>query len=238
MGQRLCLHPHNLGLATARNTGWQAATAPLIAFADDDCRPQARWAEMLRDAYADPLVVAVGGQVSSPATTGFLSSYYGLNNPLAPLEADLGASPSLSHRLTLYVKRSLHGQTRTGRRPVFSLPGASMSMRRSALELVGGFDGGIRFGGEDEDFFYRLRAALPNAVFLFEAGSDDRARLCPLNWRRPQTGTLLRAWQHPQLCQAPGLGADRVPRSGLAALLMAAAVRRPGWLAAGVVCRW
>jgi glycosyltransferase involved in cell wall biosynthesis len=33
----------NSGAATARNTGWRAASAPLVAFTDDDCVPAPGW---------------------------------------------------------------------------------------------------------------------------------------------------------------------------------------------------
>lgn len=35
------------GPAAARNAGWKAARAPLVAFTDDDCRPSSRWLEAL-----------------------------------------------------------------------------------------------------------------------------------------------------------------------------------------------
>jgi glycosyltransferase involved in cell wall biosynthesis len=35
--------PRNRGPATARNVGWRAARAPLVAFTDDDCVPQPGW---------------------------------------------------------------------------------------------------------------------------------------------------------------------------------------------------
>jgi glycosyltransferase involved in cell wall biosynthesis len=35
--------PQNSGAATARNAGWRAARAPVIAFTDDDCTPDAGW---------------------------------------------------------------------------------------------------------------------------------------------------------------------------------------------------
>jgi glycosyltransferase involved in cell wall biosynthesis len=44
---RVCIVPlrldRNSGPATARNVGWRAARAPLIAFTDDDCVPQPGW---------------------------------------------------------------------------------------------------------------------------------------------------------------------------------------------------
>jgi glycosyltransferase involved in cell wall biosynthesis len=42
-GVHLIVHEQNAGLAAARNTGWRAATAPVVAFTDDDCRPDQRW---------------------------------------------------------------------------------------------------------------------------------------------------------------------------------------------------
>jgi glycosyltransferase involved in cell wall biosynthesis len=42
---RLIRHPASRGPAAARNTGWRAAGAPLIAFTDDDCVASPRWLE-------------------------------------------------------------------------------------------------------------------------------------------------------------------------------------------------
>src|SRR4051812_42959107 len=39
------------GPAKARNRGWRAAGAPLVAFTDDDCRPDATWLESLLRAH-------------------------------------------------------------------------------------------------------------------------------------------------------------------------------------------
>jgi GT2 family glycosyltransferase len=41
----------NAGPATARNLGWQATTAPIVAFTDDDCVPAPQWlAQLLKSA--------------------------------------------------------------------------------------------------------------------------------------------------------------------------------------------
>ena len=45
--------PRNAGPATARNVGWRSARAPLIAFTDDDCEPQAGWLAALVRGLAD-----------------------------------------------------------------------------------------------------------------------------------------------------------------------------------------
>jgi GT2 family glycosyltransferase len=39
--------PYNCGPATARNIGWQATTAAVVAFTDDDCVPTPHWLEHL-----------------------------------------------------------------------------------------------------------------------------------------------------------------------------------------------
>jgi glycosyltransferase involved in cell wall biosynthesis len=38
-------HEVTRGPAGGRNTGWRLSTAPLVAFTDDDCRPDRRWLE-------------------------------------------------------------------------------------------------------------------------------------------------------------------------------------------------
>ena len=75
-GARLIRHPVNLGAAAARNTGFSASRAPIVAFTDDDCRPSPEWADALLSAYLDPRVAAAGGPVVErpvpdcwPATT-------------------------------------------------------------------------------------------------------------------------------------------------------------------------
>ena len=50
---RVVRQPKNAGPATARNVGWRMATAPLLAFTDDDCIPQRGWANALLEALLD-----------------------------------------------------------------------------------------------------------------------------------------------------------------------------------------
>ena len=40
---RVVAHDHSRGPAAARNAGWRAARAPLVAFTDDDCVPTPGW---------------------------------------------------------------------------------------------------------------------------------------------------------------------------------------------------
>ena len=45
---------HARGLAGARNTGIDVARGSIVAFVDDDARPEADWLERLHDCFADP----------------------------------------------------------------------------------------------------------------------------------------------------------------------------------------
>lgn len=53
-----CLrHETSRGPAAARNTGWRASKAPLVAFTDDDCAPQPGWLRSLAAGLEDADVV-------------------------------------------------------------------------------------------------------------------------------------------------------------------------------------
>jgi GT2 family glycosyltransferase len=57
--------PRNAGPATARNLGWRAAGAPLVAFTDDDCTPDPGWLAALR-ARLDEADLVQGRTLSDP----------------------------------------------------------------------------------------------------------------------------------------------------------------------------
>jgi glycosyltransferase involved in cell wall biosynthesis len=56
-------HESSRGPGAARNTGWRAAAAPLVAFVDDDCAPAPGWLEALVAAGEGPEPVIVQGPV-------------------------------------------------------------------------------------------------------------------------------------------------------------------------------
>lgn len=158
-------HPANQGLAVARNSGLQAATAPVVAFLDDDCEPQPVWAEQLLAGYGEG-VVGVGGPIQ-PAGDGFIFGYLERNNPLAPQELDLARSNNLPYRLKLYLRRQWARTADLSDRAVYSFAGANMSFLRQALIEVGQFDERFRFGGEDLDLCLRMRRAFPSGRLAF-----------------------------------------------------------------------
>ncbi|MGH2953102.1 MAG: glycosyltransferase family 2 protein [Solirubrobacterales bacterium] len=60
--------PTSGGPARARNIGWRAARAPLVAFTDDDCEADPRWLERcLRAAERSPGAIVQGRTAPNPA---------------------------------------------------------------------------------------------------------------------------------------------------------------------------
>ena len=55
-----------LGLSRARNAGARACQTDLVAYLDDDARPHPDWLAALACEFADPLVMAVGGEEMRP----------------------------------------------------------------------------------------------------------------------------------------------------------------------------
>ena len=116
--------------ARQRNLGWRDARAPLIAFTDDDCRPDSEWlARLLGAADRNPGAIVQGRTVSDP------------------LENDVYASP---HARTVqeFDPPGAFAQT------------CNIAYPRTLLAEVGGFDEEIRApAGEDLDLNLRARAA-------------------------------------------------------------------------------
>ena len=127
------------GASLARNAGWRAATHGLVAFIDDDVRVAQGWADALRGAFRDhPDAAFITGRLglsSEDAETEWPVAFFDGAEPL-PIEPD--AAANLGH-------------------------GANLSVRRSALELVGGYNevlgpGAPFHAGEDLELMDRLLA--------------------------------------------------------------------------------
>lgn len=56
------------GPAAARNLGWQKANAPLIAFTDDDCLPDASWLKNILTHYSHEAEIAYTGKIIVPVS--------------------------------------------------------------------------------------------------------------------------------------------------------------------------
>jgi glycosyltransferase involved in cell wall biosynthesis len=159
-------HSANLGLAVARNSGLSAATAPVVAFLDDDCEPESVWAEQLLAGYTEG-VIGVGGPILPAGHDGFILGYLKRNNPLKPQEVNLATSGRLTYRLKLYLQRQWTRTDDLSPRDVYSFAGANMSFIRQSLLEVGRFDERFRFGGEELDLCMRMGLAYPSGRLAF-----------------------------------------------------------------------
>lgn len=232
-GVTVIRHENNRGLAAARNTGVAAATAPVVAFLDDDCEPEPGWARGLLDAYADG-VIGVGGSIVVCGPAGFMLGYLRRNNPLLPLELNLAQSDKLLYRLYLYVLRQWQPEESHGKRDVYSLVGANMSFVRSALQRRG-FDERFRFGAEDLDMCMGLPRDFPGARLVVTPAAVVRHHFLPSlgdTLRRSRSygrgdARLYRKW--------PSMPPTIFPGPFIAAALLIAGIFIPWLLVAAVV---
>lgn len=155
---RLVRHDASRGPAAARNTGWRAATAPVIAFVDADVEPEPGWLSTLLAHLSDPAVAAVAPRVAPLATLGtpgWLAAYEQVRSPL-----DLGGAEAT---------------VRPGSRVPY-VPTAALLVRRDALAAAGGFDEAMPHG-EDVDLVWRLVAG--GSTVRYEPGAVVRHPVRP-----------------------------------------------------------
>lgn len=129
-GFRLISTP-NRGLSNARNTGMEAATGELIAYLDDDARPDPHWLQYLAVDFMRTPSAAIGGPNIPPPGDGMIAECVA-NSPGGP------AHVLLSDRTAEHI------------------PGCNMAYRKSVLQAVGGFDPQYRTAGDDVDLCWRI----------------------------------------------------------------------------------
>jgi GT2 family glycosyltransferase len=123
------LAPGTGSAAVQRNTGWREARSALIAFTDDDCRPEPDWLEkLLAVARAHPGAIVQGATRPDP------------------FEAEIMKWAPRARSIEEPDPPGPHAQT------------CNILYPRSCLEAVGGFDESIRTAGEDLDLAARVRA--------------------------------------------------------------------------------
>jgi O-antigen biosynthesis protein len=129
---RLIRTPNN-GLSHARNRGLEAATGSIVAYTDDDARPDPHWLNYLATAFERTDYVGLGGP-NIPSTGDGLIADCVANAPGGPIHV-LVSDHEAEH-----------------------IPGCNMAFRREALEAIGGFDPQFREAGDDVDLCWRLQA--------------------------------------------------------------------------------
>ena len=211
------------GLSDARNTGVRAATGSIVAFLDDDARPDAGWLAAILEEYRDERVVGVGG-----------SAY--------PLW-DVGRRPSwFPPEFDWVVGCSYRGMPPSAA-PIRNFLGCNMSFRREAFDAAGTFDTSVGrvgtrpVGGEETEFCIRVTRAMPGRVLLYQPAASVRHRV-------PASRTTWRYFT--ARCYAEGISKAIVSRlagtdTGLASERRHAVVTLPlgaaRHLAAGVIRR-
>src|SRR5215208_2722718 len=122
----------NLGLSNARNIGMQAASGDIIAYLDDDARPDPDWLTYLAATFLSTDHAGVGGPNLTPSGDGPIANCVAEapGNPVHVLLSDLEAE---------------------------HIPGCNMAFRKACLEAIGGFDPQFRVAGDDVDVCWRLQ---------------------------------------------------------------------------------
>ncbi len=188
------IYETRLGLATARNTGWQAAQGTYVAFLDDDAKAERNWLE-----------TAKGLIERNPANLRCVGG------PIHPFYT----SPKPDWWLDKYEIRTRGDVQRHLKKGEF-FSGSNMIWLREALEKYGGFESGAGMKGnqlgmgEETGLFRRVWEGEESPVFLY---SPD---LRVYHWVPPEKMTmhyiLKRATANGQfearfaLSQNPGLG--------------------------------
>lgn len=139
--RHLRLAPGSGFASRQRNRGWRLADAPLIAFTDDDCRPEPGWlAQLVAASELAPGAVLQGRTCPDPDEVHLLH--------VAPHTRTQDITPP-----------TLYAQT------------CNVAYPRALLDQLGGFDEQLRqSGGEDADLGLRARGggspwqAVPGAV--------------------------------------------------------------------------
>lgn len=122
----------NRGLSSARNTGLEAATGEIVAYIDDDARPDPHWLTYLAGTFMRSEYVGVGGPNVPPPGDGQIAECVA-NAPGGPVHV------LLSDRQAEHI------------------PGCNMAFRKEALLAIGGFDPRYRAAGDDVDICWRLQ---------------------------------------------------------------------------------
>lgn len=119
------------GLSAARNRGASLAKGSILAYTDDDCQPDRDWIDQLAQGLLRNDVVAMGGPNMPPCASDRMS-------------AIIAATAGSASHVMLDDQFAEH------------LPGCNFAVRRSAFDVIGGFQEKYHTAGDDVDFCWRL----------------------------------------------------------------------------------
>jgi GT2 family glycosyltransferase len=122
----------NRGLSAARTLGAERATGEIVAYIDDDARPDPDWLRYLAWTYLTTDHVVVGGPNIAPDGDG-------------PIAFAVANAPGGPVHVLLTDDVAEH------------VPGCNLSARRDRMLEIGGFDPRFRAAGDDVDFCWRIQ---------------------------------------------------------------------------------
>ncbi len=156
-------HLDPCGLSAARNHGAAMSTGDILAFTDDDCRPDIHWLSWLAHAFTTTEHAAIGGPNLAP-------------QPDSLSLALTTAAPGAPTHVMLDDTTAEH------------LPGCHLAVRKSAFEKIDGFDKQFHTAGDDVDFCWRLRDAGHTLGFCGASFVWHHRRATPWRYLKQQMG--------------------------------------------------
>ena len=126
------IRTENRGLSSARNAGLHTARHGIVAYIDDDARPDPHWLTYLVQTLTAGDHAGAGGPNLPPAGCGTVADAVAM-------------APGGPVHVLLTDKVAEH------------IPGCNMAFRRDRLLAIGGFDPQFRIAGDDVDVCWRLQ---------------------------------------------------------------------------------
>jgi GT2 family glycosyltransferase len=169
------IRTENDGLASARNQGLCAAAGEIVAYIDDDARPDPHWLRYLAITFMSTAHAAVGGPNLPPAGHGIVADC-------------VAKAPGGPTHVLISDQEAEH------------IPGCNMAFRRQLLDQIGGFDPQFRIAGDDVDVCWRLHEQgwtigfSPAAVVWHQRRTTVRAYLKQQNGYGRAEALLERKW--------------------------------------------
>ena len=148
----------NFGISQSRNIGIATSKGEILAFLDDDCRPNSDWINTVGGfwSHAPESTVGVGGFVVPSEVDSFNQRFCAVTKPLRPY-------PLHTKELSFYERIKNYYTNPDGSfESAEYLVGANMSFRKTALHEVAFFPTEIRFGGDDSSICQSLRKRFGN----------------------------------------------------------------------------
>lgn len=179
--RRVRLEPATGTPSRQRNIGWRAAGAPLLAFTDDDCRPEPDWLErLLAAAHEHPGAIVQGATRPDPYEADVI--------PMTPRVRTISVDPPGPFAQT-----------------------CNILYPRVVLERVNGFDETLPApAGEDTDLALRARGlgtpyvGAPDAVINHSVEAYSLPNMIRVAWKWQHLPYVVR--RHPQLRRYMPLG--------------------------------